>query len=55
MAKWSFSIGDNSGKRQIFTVSAKDKQEAIEKGFKRAKKNAKGDLSFHWDCRLIQA
>lgn len=55
MAKWSFSISDNSGKKQFFTVTAKSKQEAIEKAFTKAKKNAKGDLSAHWDCRLISA
>jgi len=55
MAKWSFRISDNSGKIQNFTLTAKSKQEAIEKGFAKARKNAKGDLSPHWDCRLISA
>ena len=53
MATWSFSIGDNSGKRQNFKVKANSKQEAIDKGFARARKNAKGDLSYHWECKLV--
>ena len=54
MAKWSFTCCDNSGKRQCFTVSANDKQKAIEKAFQKAKKNARGDISPHWECRLIK-
>ena len=53
MAKWSFYISDNSGYRQSFTVSAKDKPSAIEKAFIKARKNAKGDLSGHWECKLL--
>ena len=48
---WSFYCTDNGGKRQMFTVKAKDKDEAIEKGFKKANKNAKGDI-INWECRL---
>jgi len=55
MAKWSFSISDNSGKKQFFTVTANNKADAIEKSFKRARKNARGDLSPHWECKLIRA
>jgi hypothetical protein len=51
MAKWYFSVLDNGGKRQSFTVSAPSKPEAIEKGMKRAKKNAAGDIHT-WDCKL---
>lgn len=55
MYKWIFSISDNSGKQQIFKVSANSKDAAIRKGFERARKNAAGDLSCHWECRLIKA
>ena len=54
MFKWSFAIGDNSGKKQFFTIRANSKEEAIKKGFEKARKNAKGDLSYSWDCRLIK-
>lgn len=43
---------DNSGKKQVFTVKAKNKQSAIEKAFTKAKKNAKGDISPHWEVKL---
>lgn len=52
MAKWSFSAQDNSGKKQVFTVTASNKLEAIKKGVERAKKNAKGDLCPSWTCTL---
>ncbi len=52
MYKWVFSISDNSGKRQSFTVKANSKQEAIAKGFEKARKHANGDLSLHWTCDL---
>ena len=55
MAKWSFSCSDNGGKKQFFTVTAPDKPTAIEKAFQKAKKNAKGDIYPHWECRLIKA
>lgn len=45
MAKWYFSTLDNGGKRQNFIVSAASKCEAIDKGLKRAKKNAAGDIN----------
>lgn len=51
--KFSFYCIDNGGKRQAFTVTASDKREAIEKGMKKAKKNAKGDLN-NWECKLIR-
>lgn len=54
MAKWGFSCTDNGGKRQGFTVTAKDYHEAIKKAFERARKNAKGDI-IHWDCHLNMA
>lgn len=49
--KWNFYAIDNSGKRQSFTVSASSKQAAIDKAFKKAIKNANGDIT-SWDCRL---
>ena len=55
MAKWSFRCCDNGGKHQYFTVTAKDKTEAINKAFTKAKKNARGDISPTWECRLIHA
>ena len=51
MYTFHFSCRDNGGKVQAFTVKAKDKTEAIRKGFKKADKNAKGDI-ISWDCRL---
>lgn len=51
MYTFHFSCRDNGGKFQAFTVKAKDKTEAIRKGFKKADKNAKGDI-ISWDCRL---
>lgn len=42
---------DNSGKKQSFTVRAKDKQQAIEKAFKKAKKDAHGDI-INWCIQL---
>lgn len=54
MAKWSFYCTDNGGKWQTITVTAKDKPEAIDKGFEKARKKAKGDI-IHWECKLIHA
>ena len=54
MAKWRFNCIDNGRKRQSFTVTASDKTEAINKGFAKAKKTAKGDF-VNWDCKLIHA
>lgn len=51
LAKWTFSARDNGGKHQVFTVKARDKTEAIRKGFERAKKHAAGDI-ISWECRL---
>lgn len=55
MATWLFNIGDNSGKRQSLKIKANSKDEAIRKGFDKARKNAAGDLSCRWDCKLISA
>ena len=54
MAKWNFSCRDNGGKFQHFTVTASDKQNAIKKGFEKARKNASGDINT-WNCNLIHA
>lgn len=54
MSKWSFYCIDNGGKKQFFTVSAKDKPGAIEKGFTKARKNARGDIN-NWECKLVRA
>ena len=51
MNEWSFYCNDNGGKKQAFVVKAKNKTEAINKGFKKAEKNAKGDIT-NWECRL---
>ena len=51
MHKWSFYCNDNGGSKQMFVVSAKGKTDAIKKGFERAKKNARGDIT-SWECRL---
>lgn len=55
MALWSFSCSDNGGKKQFLKVKADSKTEAIQKGFAKAKKNAKGDIGYNWECRLISA
>ena len=54
MAKWNYSAIDNGGKHQYFTVTAKDKTEAIKKGHERAKKHAAGDITT-WNCSLKSA
>ena len=52
MAVWTFRCSDNGGKRQCFDVRANSKPEAIEKAFKKAEKNAKGDIWYSWECVL---
>lgn len=47
-----FSCIDNGGGHQIFEVRATDKQEAIRKGMKIAKKFACGDICGDWECKL---
>lgn len=54
MATWSFFAADNGGKHQYLKVRASSKQEAISKGFEKARKKAAGDI-VGWDCRLIMA
>ena len=51
MAKWQFTAKDNGGGYQTFTVTADDKTAAINKGFEKARKKAKGDITT-WDCKL---
>lgn len=53
MIKYTFMFTciDNSGKYQVFTVKAPNKQVAIDKGFAKARQNALGDIGA-WDCRL---
>ena len=53
MYTWSFSCSDNGGFRQCFTVKARSKDEAIKKGFARARKHARGDIGPTWECRLV--
>lgn len=55
MATWIFRCQDNNGKRQFFKVKANSKLEAVNKGFEKARKNAKGDISYNWECNLISA
>lgn len=55
MATWSFYCSDNGGKKQYLKIKAKDKTEAIQKGFEKARKNAKGDIGYNWECKLISA
>ena len=47
-----FTCKDNGGGYQSFEVRAADKQEAIRKGMKTAKKYACGDICGDWGCRL---
>lgn len=54
MATWSFYCSDNGGKKQFLKVKADSKTEAINKGFTKAKKQAKGDIH-NWECKLISA
>lgn len=51
LARWTFTAIDNGGKFQVFTVKARNKTDAIAKGFERAKKHAAGDI-ISWECRL---
>lgn len=46
-----FKCIDDSGKHQVFTVKAIDKMSAIDIGYKRAKRNARGDI-ISWECIL---
>lgn len=47
-----FTCTDNGGGYQSFEVRATDKQEAIRKGMKTAKKFACGDICGDWECKL---
>ena len=47
-----FTCTDNGGSYQSFEVRATDKQEAICKGMKTAKKYASGDIGSNWECKL---
>lgn len=47
-----FECSDNVGCHQRFEVQAEDKQEAICKGMKTAKKYACGDICGNWECKL---
>lgn len=47
-----FTCTDNGGGHQSFEVRAADKQEAIHKGMKTAKKYACGDICGNWECKL---
>ena len=49
---WQFKCIDNGNKRQVFTIAAPDKTTAINKGFARAKKKAKGNI-INWNCKLM--
>ena len=49
---WSFTCIDNGGKRQSLKIKAADKQTAINKGFEKARKEAKGDITT-WGCSLV--
>ena len=48
---WVFRCNDNGGKKQSFTIKANSKPDAIEKGFRKASKAAKGDI-IAWECEL---
>lgn len=48
---FDFYCIDNAGKKQFFKVKAASKPQAIEKGMKKAKKNAAGNIN-NWECRL---
>lgn len=54
MYSWSFYASDNGGKKQFFKVKANSKTDAINKGFKKAEKNAAGDIT-NWECKLIRS
>jgi hypothetical protein len=54
MSKWSFTCRDNGGKFQALTISAGNKTDAINKGFEKARKTAKGDIT-SWNCSLKRA
>lgn len=54
-SRFVFSCIDNSGKRQVFEVKAVDKTEAIKLGMTKARKYAKGDIGFSWNCKLVNS
>lgn len=47
-----FYFMDNSGYRANFKIKANSKLAAIDKGFLKARKMAKGDIT-SWECKLI--
>ena len=49
-----FTCKDKGDSYQSFEVRATDKQEAIRKGMKTARKYATGDIGGNWECRLKQ-
>lgn len=51
MYKFIFTCIDNGGMHQCIKLKAHDKQEAIHKGFEKASKKAKGDIT-SWECEL---
>ena len=51
MAKWNFNFCDNSGYFKHFYIKAATKQDAIKKGFDKAKKQSRGDI-ISWNCSL---
>lgn len=48
---WTFRCIDNGRKHQSIKIKAADKSAAINEGFKRANKKAKGDI-ISWECTL---
>lgn len=51
MSTWYFTARDNGGKFQGFKIKAADKKQAIDKGFFKARKQARGAIT-SWNCTL---
>lgn len=55
MAIWDFYAIDNGGGKKTIRIKARDKHEAILKGFQKYNmKYAKGDIN-NWECHLVRA
>lgn len=52
--RFFFYAIDNGGKHHAYKIMAKDKPDAIEKGFRLTKKNAAGDINA-WECHFVGA
>ena len=47
-----FSFRDNSGYKKVYLIKGCSRQDALEKGFARARRDARGDVTT-WHCDTI--